>query len=403
MEHAKLSPSKAERWMTCTASPHLEADMPEETPSEFAREGTEAHGLLERAIKAKTRPSTLEPEHHAAEHVDVCYDQIEGYLLNRDFVVLTEQTVKLSEDIWGTGDIVIMGRGELYIIDYKHGQGVVVEVPCPQLDIYGIAALKTLGWMAPTPIERCYTMIVQPRAAHPDGPIRSRQISPAELEKFGAEAMAIAEQIKAGDVKFCPSESACRWCRAAGNCKAQADAALATARAYFAEAEDGTIALGAPSAKATEQLSAEQKAAIVLGTPFVNQFLKAVSDTVARSLEAGEQIPGLKLVAGRSNRKYGRLNDEGNIESIDDTDVIDVLVSECKLKRADILPPKLIGPAGAEKLLDPKARNGKKKMEALQAIIVKPEGKPTVVSENDPRPAIQPHFQKVEPEFDPLG
>jgi len=48
--HAKLSPSAAERWMTCPGSVPLSIGMPDKT-SAYAEEGTQAHELAERMLK----------------------------------------------------------------------------------------------------------------------------------------------------------------------------------------------------------------------------------------------------------------------------------------------------------------------------------------------------------------
>ena len=47
-EHATLSPSAAERWLVCPASIRMEATVPPEVESEYAREGTIAHALADR-------------------------------------------------------------------------------------------------------------------------------------------------------------------------------------------------------------------------------------------------------------------------------------------------------------------------------------------------------------------
>jgi len=50
MAHARLSPSSAERWMTCPGSVKL-AEGIEDTGSSYAAEGTAAHEMAERILK----------------------------------------------------------------------------------------------------------------------------------------------------------------------------------------------------------------------------------------------------------------------------------------------------------------------------------------------------------------
>ena len=61
-------------------------------------------------------------------------------------IVLIEQRLDYSryaEGGFGTGDCVIAGDGLLYIVDYKHGQGVLVEAERnPQMMLYGLGGLR---------------------------------------------------------------------------------------------------------------------------------------------------------------------------------------------------------------------------------------------------------------------
>ena len=50
--HAKLSPSGASRWMSCTPSAAFESQFPDKSSS-FAEEGTLAHKLGELLIREK--------------------------------------------------------------------------------------------------------------------------------------------------------------------------------------------------------------------------------------------------------------------------------------------------------------------------------------------------------------
>lgn len=399
-EHAKLSPSGADRWATCTASSACEAKYPDQPSSSFAQEGTDAHDLLERAVKAATRPSTLEPNHPACRAVDQCFDLVLPYMEDPNFIVMSEVKVKLCEDVYGTADIVIMGSGLLLVYDYKHGQGVVVEQPCLQLEIYAAAALKSLACMAPEPITEIETGIIQPRASHPTGPVRLKRYGVSEIREKGEMIETLAKAINEGKTKFRPSEKACKWCRASGDCSHQAELALDKAKSHFTTIDDGSRVVETQASWGAAVLSVEDKVAIFEATKFITDFLKAVGVSIQSGLLAGEQIPGLKVVAGKSNRTWGEKDDEGNITKLDDAAVLEKLTKDCKLKKTQITTEKLLGIPAIEKMIDTNKRGGAKKLEALRNIIVKPEGKPVVVSEDDARPSIAPHFTTV---TDPLA
>jgi hypothetical protein len=408
--HAKLSPSSGDRWFFCTAAPTVEEMFPEQGESVFANEGTEAHDLLERSVQARTRPSDLEPEHPAGKDVDQMYDLVSPCLDNPKYVVLSEVPVKLCEDVYGTADLVVLDLENmaLGVWDYKHGVGVRVDVPGNvQLRIYAAAALKDLAWMFPAPVKRIVTGIVQPRLQpqHPDGPVRQTEYTPEEIESFGEEVVAAAIEIEVGRTKFCPSEKACKWCRAKGNCAPQADAALEQAQSHFGMVDpkdpESPSKVVYPEKERANRLPVEDMVLIHEAKKFITDFLNAVDQNIEKMLMSGQDVPGLKIVAGRSNRKFGKLDGDGNVVTMTEEEIEDVLIKGCKFKKAEITKTTLLGPAPIEKLIDTKKRNGKKKLETLLSIIVKPEGKPTVVSEDHPGKSIAPHFEDAS--NDPLA
>ncbi len=101
--------------------------------------------------------------------------------------------------------------------------------------------------------------------------------------------------------------------------------------------------------------------------------LKAwASDVEAWALarvQAGTQIPGFKVVAGRSIRKY--------------TDEAAVAEAAKAAGYTDIWDKRLIGITAMELLMGKRAFT-----ETLGELVVKPEGKPTLVPESDKRPAL---------------
>ena len=101
--------------------------------------------------------------------------------------------------------------------------------------------------------------------------------------------------------------------------------------------------------------------------------LKAwASDVEAWALarvQAGTQIPGFKVVAGRSIRKY--------------TDEATVAEAVKAAGYTDIWDKRLIGITAMERLMGKWAFT-----ETLGELVVKPEGKPTLVHESEKRPAL---------------
>ena len=99
--------------------------------------------------------------------------------------------------------------------------------------------------------------------------------------------------------------------------------------------------------------------------------IKSWCDSVARHAEklalSGVPIEGYKLVSSRTNRRWS--DDEEAIKAMT------LLTNEPVMSRKPISPGKAVAMLG-------------KDCDSVNALIVKPEGKPTLVPESDRRPAL---------------
>jgi hypothetical protein len=102
--------------------------------------------------------------------------------------------------------------------------------------------------------------------------------------------------------------------------------------------------------------------------PLIESWLAAIESVVKERLVDGTGFQGYKLVEGRSNRNWG--------------DEQKAAVALVRLLGDGAHTRKLISPAQAEKVL------GKKNKTAIEDLIVKPRGAPTLTREDDPRPSI---------------
>jgi len=212
MSHAKLSPSAADRWMTCPGSVVLSEGMPEKS-STFAEEGTCAHALGE-ACLLNALPTAafiglpFEYEDHGvkktviiqqemADAVQVYVDDVNATVdANEGAVLHVEERVHVSKEVHGTADATVWAPvlAELFVKDYKHGAGVPVEIDGNlQLKIYALAALLTFKY----PARRVTATIVQPRCPHSDGPVRSVTYDVVELLDFHADLVDAAARVAA--------------------------------------------------------------------------------------------------------------------------------------------------------------------------------------------------------------
>lgn len=376
-EHALISPSAAKRWIACPGSVRLTEGFPDKG-SKYAEEGTFAHSVCETLLRhyVEKIPASRKKAELAALKANKWYsDELMGYCkiyvdlvkatykdaLKKDPSAVLDIEVKLDlgnfiPDGFGTADAVIIYNDTLMVFDFKYGRGVRVEAKGnPQMRIYAGGAL--VAYHDLFDIKRVITTIVQPRV---ENGISSEEITADLLLDYcttiiwsAADAAYRGEQIfKAGEH--------CRFCPANGQCAAQAEENTAMMAQAFSLPE--------PMLLTEDELSE-----ILAKAPVVEKWLKAVKDYALDAALSGTEIPGMKLVAGRSSRAYS--DEEALLDSLHDAGVEDALIYERNL----------LTPAKLEKLL------GKKVYAAIAApyVTVSP-GKPTLVPETDKRDRLTP-------------
>jgi len=361
-EHALLSASSAHRWLKCTPSPVLELQF-EEQSSAFADEGTAAHALAEYKLRRYLGQECERPEsEYENEEMERCTEEYLEYAaelitqaktISKDTIILIEQKLDFScyvPEGFGTGDLIVISDNVLEICDFKYGKGIEVSSENnPQMKLYALGALNLFGSLYDIKAVRMH--IFQPRLEN----ISISEISVDELTEWAeTELKEKAGLAIKGEGKFLPGEH-CRFCKARHKCRARAESFLEMAKYDF---------------KPPHLLSDDEVAELLEKAQLLSQW---ASDLWAYATEAaineGKEWKGYKLVEGRTNRKY-----------VDEQKVAELLI---KSGYSDIYKQSLLGISEMEKKL------GKKKLsELLGGLIVKPEGKPTLVPENDKRPAI---------------
>ena len=364
--HAKLGASKAHRWITCPASIKAESHFPD-TTSAAAVEGTAAHALAELCLTKGVAPEKYLYAKIEGRTVD--QEMVDGVAVYVDFVnslpgdKLIEQRVSyhmFAPQGFGTADALVFHEGVLHVIDFKYGKGHKVSaLDAAQLKIYGLGAFQDLGFDYQIDLVRM--TIVQPRLDH----IETDEIRVKDLLAWGDNVVRPAAELALSDnAPFGPSEDACRFCKAKAQCKALADHNLGLAQLAFTDLErDALLDLADP-----HLLNAAQIADLLPHLDGLVNWAGAVKDHAQSVLAAGGIVPGYKLVAGRSLRRWADEKEAG--------DKLDDMLGD----EAYVI--KLISPSQAEKKL------GRKNAGEIADLIVKPQGKPTLAPDADPRPAI---------------
>lgn len=383
-KHALLSASSAHRWLACTAAPHFEENFSDGS-SVYAEEGTLAHKICELYAKKKfsitsTRKFNSELRHLQAEplyqpEMLKTAEAYVEYLTEKAMIyptmphVTTEVKVDLTDyipDGFGTCDCVIVGGDTLHITDYKHGKGVPVSaVENPQMRLYALGALKLYRAVYGDLIKHVSMGIVQPRLSETAS---EESLTVDELLAWGESIKPIAKEAYDGPGKFCPGDH-CRFCKGKAQCRARADYFM-----EFSEFADMGIAGRATEDSAgtnpTPMLTDADVGDLLTRAEGLVTWYKDLQDYAAYALLEGNEIPGYKLVEGRSNRAF-----------TDVDEAMQVLVG-AGYDEAVIYERKPRTLSELEKLL------GKKTFaELLSDHVTKPRGKPTLVKASDKREA----------------
>lgn len=293
------------------------------------------------------------------------------------------------DDQFGTSDAVIVNQRVLYVDDLKSGVRKRIFVrKTRQLVLYALAAYEELS-MVEDIDEVCLT-IHQPRLDHVD-----EWSMPVDELLAMAEQFAEAAQDALSDTPtVVPGESQCEWCRAKaahnddGSLRCQAHAAFVeqTIDAAF-EVLDGLDPKKDARPMVTDlandsTLAFEEAYAAV---PMIEAWCSAMHEQALASAMAGD-LTRYKAVSGRKgNRTWG-----------DDTKA-EAAMKGARLRKEEMFSMKLITPPQAEKLL---AKEKPKVWKRLEAMVVQPDGKPTVVPIDDERPALSNKQEAAE--FDDL-
>ncbi len=161
---------------------------------------------------------------------------------------------------------------------------------------YGLGAILALEKEHPGEfqINSVRLTVVQPRINHPKGMVRSVEISYEDLIAFTVELLASACAATEPDAPR-KAGSWCKWCRAAGVCPEKAKDALAVAQAEFGEV---------PDPPAPNTLSPEELRWTLDHLPALEEWTKQVRSYATETMEAGDAVPGYKLVDKRAIRKW---------------------------------------------------------------------------------------------------
>jgi hypothetical protein len=296
--------------------------------------------------------------------------------------LILEKKVSIRKDWFGTVDCALLLNRTLYVIDYKHGSGIVVNVKDnPQLTFYGVGALRSIGL---DKVDELVLVIVQPRTSETES-IKSWTIeNPKSFYKKWIDKFHQAEKridrtkfiiSKKGIKNLSPIEldkcfatgDHCRYCKAKSICPKLQKAMTSLAKSDFDTTPGTSTYTRVLPAPAPNKLSPDQISEILSKADLVQLYIKAVKERALELMLDGIDISGFKAVYGNTHRKW-----------TNSKEIQKYLVK--KLGDKAFSKPQLLTPAQASNLI------GK---EFVKKNTKKPQGKPSIASNSDNRPAIR--------------
>ncbi|ESQ85442.1 hypothetical protein AEAC466_04565 [Asticcacaulis sp. AC466] len=386
--HARIGPSSLKRTINCRGSIR-ELEKLTRTSNDAADEGSCLHTFCEEVLNSE---GLLEPfdligktYEHNGYNLTITLDHAEHAINGIDWIrqqpgeLLVEQRVSLEPwmpDQFGTCDVAILDDDLCIIFDWKWGSGVPVKVEDnPQLKAYALGFLHTVLRPRGQEPSTFRLIIEQPRNAKGGRYYEHWDISLEDLLEFGELLKEVYADVMSGTApcvagEWC-KETFCDVMKTEQGCPAYNRMMIDLLGPEF---DDDDLDLEDP-----DLITPERRGRIVKWAAEIRAWLAKLHEDSIDAAYAGRTDPGLKLVPGQKGDRY--FTDEEEAE----------LILGAALG-AQAFTFKLKSPAQAEKDLKPgrKKVGNKTAWSALTELIGQDEGKPVLVADSDPRPALKP-------------
>ncbi len=419
--HSQVGASTCERWWNCPGSNALIATLPTPPATSYAAEGTVAHALCEHVLKNKVCfcaqwdatsmigevmeaddfefKVTDEMANAANLYVNTILEDAKRIECNLRKSVQLEGNNKEAWKLWdkdtqekiyqpwvnieqpftlddvdpearGTNDASIFVPGETLIVyDFKYGKGVPVEaIENKQMLYYAIGAAgdKLMNFKS---IE---LVIVQPRAEHPQGPVRRWITTPQYVNTFKQE---LARRIKATRTSDKTETGKwCRFCNAKMICPATRTKVNEIAKADFQEP------VKANALKSPDRLTPLELKVLLDNADLIENYIKEVREYAFNLLDRGGTVEGYKLVkGGKAHRKW-------------ENEDLAASMLELEFGEDEIYKTSLKSPAQIEKL-------GGSAKEVVELYSIRPDSKLVLARDTDVR---ERQNQKALADFDDI-
>ena len=360
MQHSNIvGGSTAKRVINCPGSVALVQKMPPKPSSKYADEGTLLHNVMAELIMSEEPPEYYIGTRY--EDQILTFELVEEKILpalRALDVIDPEHKMEIeAETRVGFGDLLpgvfgstdLIGRlgNRAVVLDWKFGDGVMVEVEeNPQLMFYAAAAMRTpeaqWAFEGVTEIE---CVIVQP----PE--VRRWVTTPERIAKFELELVQAVKQAEKPDAKLTVGDH-CRWCAAKPICPKMTGAVDRALKVQL------------------DNLDAPKISAYLKNADMLEEWIKDLRALALQMLESGAKLPEYKLVAKRAIRSWS------------DEEKAKVALFAYGLTESEVMESSVVSPAKAEKALK------KRKIGLPEDLVVAISSGNTLASVDDPRPEV---------------
>ena len=270
------SASGLQRLVLCPGSWLAERACPEGEQSEAAAMGTRLHKHME--------DGTMPEDAEEAEAVEWCLklekDLAREYTGDALVLFRERRLFDACQRLSGQADVVWAHERTALVLDYKFGRGEVVSAE-QNCQLYALALLVFDNFPE---IETVYCGILQPFVCRKLPKLA--RFSRADVKALRQWIYAKLDEAAKPGAKLCPGELQCKYCRAAASCPA----------------------LGLQVQKAAgmeltrwEAWSLEDRKRAWDAARLAKKYVDAIERKVRVDLEAGVEIPGLELGAGKAS------------------------------------------------------------------------------------------------------
>lgn len=351
MAHSSIvGGSTASRVINCPASVNLVAKMPPQLASEYADKGTLLHLAISEILNGNEEVIGMTYKGHVL--TDELYDEKIAPALARfselgDIEYIVESKVSFGDfmpGVFGSADVVGRIDNRAVILDWKFGDGVMVEaIENKQGLFYAAAAMRTkeTAWAFKN-VKEVEIIIVQPPMMKQWRTTIDRVV---EFEKELASAVA---ESKLPDATIATGPH-CRWCTAKTICPKM------------------TGELDRVMHTQLKEVNPEQIGQFLDKIDLLEDWIKDLRGLAFQLLENGIEVPGYKLVAKRATRKWVS------------PDKAIIALTAMGAELSALIKEELISPAQAEKLL---------KKPIPEELVSAISSGSTLAPESDSRPAL---------------